>query len=327
MDFLAIGDTVVDTFIRLKDAEVHCNLNNEECLISMRYGDKIPFEFAKVLPAVGNAANAAVSAQRLGLNTAFIGWVADDQNGKDCVAVFKKEGIDTAYTVVESGKTTNSHYVLWYGPDRTILIKHEAFDYQLPAPMPTPKAVYLSSIGEGGMGIHEPLADWLDAHPDMLFAFQPGTFQMKAGLEKLARIYARADVFVCNKEEYQRVLDTKEGEPKKLMEMMREKGPKIVFLTDGPNGAYAMSDDGAWKIGLAPGGDQAYERTGAGDAFASTATAALLLGKSVPEALAWGPVNSASVVQKIGAQEGLLSRDALLTNLQSAPADYKAEPM
>ncbi len=325
MEFLAIGDTVVDTFIRLKDAQVHCNLNNEECTISMRYGDKIPYEFAKVLAGVGNAANASISAARLGLQSAFIGWVGEDENGHACVSVFKKDGVSTEHITTEPGKTTNSHFVLWYGPDRTILIKHEAFDYVLPAPMPDTKAVYLSSIGEGGMGIHEPLADWLEAHPEILLAFQPGTFQMKAGVEKLARIYKRTNIFVCNKEEYQRILDVKEEDPKKLMELMREKGPKIVFLTDGPNGAYALSDDGAWKIGLAPGGDDAYERTGAGDAFASTATAALLLGKSVPEALAWGPVNSASVVQKIGAQEGLLTKETLLANLEKVPETYKAE--
>ena len=68
-------------------------------------------------------------------------------------------------------------------------------------------------------------------------------------------------------------------------------------------------------------------RTGAGDAFASTATAAILLGKTVPEALTWGPINSAFVVQKIGAQEGLLGRPALEEKLKNAPANYKAVPL
>ncbi|HVW71751.1 MAG TPA: carbohydrate kinase family protein, partial [Candidatus Paceibacterota bacterium] len=200
-----------------------------------------------------------------------------------------------------------------------ILIKHEAYSYQFPANLTVPKAVYLSSLGEAGLAFHDPLADWLEAHKDMLFVFQPGTFQMRAGMERLSRIYARTNVFFANKEEYQRILATTEESEKKLMEMMRAKGPKIVFLTDGGNGAYAMSDVGAWKIGLYPDPRPPYERTGAGDAFASTATVALLLGKSVPEALAWGPVNSMSVVQDIGAQKGLLTRDALLSYLKLAP--------
>ena len=60
-DILALGDTAVDAFIRLKDARVTCDINNENCMISMRFGDKIPFEFAEVIYGVGNSANAAVT--------------------------------------------------------------------------------------------------------------------------------------------------------------------------------------------------------------------------------------------------------------------------
>ena len=312
MDFLSIGGTVVDTFIRLKDAEVHCDVNSEKCTICMRFADKIPFESATVVPAVGNSANAAVSAARLGLTSALITGLGKDRDGDDCIAAFKKESVSTEFVTVKEGETTMNNYVLWYGPDRTILVKYSDFGYELPSPFPAAKVLYISSIGEANIGVHDTLADWLETSPDTLLAFQPATFQIKAGLERLKRVYARTNVFIANKEEYQRILGTEEEDVKKLMEMMRMHGPKIAFLTDGPNGAYAMSDDGAWKIGLYPDPRPAFERTGAGDAFASTAVAALLLGKSVPEALAWGPINSMSVVQKIGAQEGLLSREELL---------------
>ena len=65
-----------------------------------------------------------------------------------------------------------------------------------------------------------------------------------------------------------------------------------------------------------------YDRTGAGDAFASTFTCALALGKSVPEVLTWAPINSMSVVQFVGAREGLLTREKLEEYLSSAPASY-----
>ena len=67
------------------------------------------------------------------------------------------------------------------------------------------------------------------------------------------------------------------------------------------------------------------DRTGAGDSFSSTFTAALGLGMSIPEALSWGPINSMSVVQYVGAQEGLLTREKLLEHLANAPDFYKAE--
>jgi ribokinase len=327
MDFLSIGDTVVDTFIRLKDAEAHCDINNEHCTISMPFGDKIPFEFSKVVPAVGNSANAAVAAARLGLRAALISGVGKDRDGSDCLATFNREGVAVDLIAVKDGAQTSNNYVLWYGPERTILVKYVDFNYELPATMPMVHTVYLSSIGSANMAIHDPLADWLEKNPSVLFAFQPGTFQMQAGLTRLARIYARANVFIANKEEYQRILGTLEDNVKKLMELMRAKGPRICFLTDGPEGAYAQSDDGSWKIGLFPDGKNAYERTGAGDAFSATAVVALSLEKSVPEALRWGPINAAFVVQKIGAQEGLLTRADLDKYLESAPSNYLVTPL
>ncbi len=63
-------------------------------------------------------------------------------------------------------------------------------------------------------------------------------------------------------------------------------------------------------------------RTNTGDAFASTVVSMLASGLSVPDALIRGPINSMAVVQKVGAQTGLLSRDELEAYLKSAPAEY-----
>ena len=67
------------------------------------------------------------------------------------------------------------------------------------------------------------------------------------------------------------------------------------------------------------------ERTGAGDAFSSTTAISILLGNDLPTALAWGAVNSMSVVQYVGGQEGLLSREKLEEYLKNAPEDFKAK--
>ncbi len=321
MDFFAIGDIVTDTFIKLDPAyaRVTCDVHKEHCELSMHFGDKVPYESATYVPGVGNSANAAVGAARLGLSSGILTWVGRDRAGEECVASLMKNPVSTDWVATEADKSTNNHYVLWDPPDRTILIKHECYSYAFPQNFPAARAVYLSSLGEAGLPLHDALADWLEAHPDVLFAFQPGTFQMLAGMDRLKRLYARANVFFANKEEFQRILASTEEDEKKLMDLMREKGPNIVFLTDGGNGAYARSDDGAWKIGVYPDGRKPYDRTGAGDAFASTATVALLLGKSVPEALQCGPVNSMSVVQEIGAQKGLITRERLEQYLAEKP--------
>jgi ribokinase len=96
-----------------------------------------------------------------------------------------------------------------------------------------------------------------------------------------------------------------------------------VIITDGRNGAYAYDGTEMYKIPMYPDDREPKERTGAGDAFASTVTAALALGKSFKDALLWGPINSMAVVQEIGAQKGLLTRKELETFLAKAPAEYK----
>lgn len=321
-DFVAIGDIVTDAFIRLKDAEVHCDIDKSNCKISMRFGDKIPYEDVVVVPAVGNSPNACASATRLGLSSALITNIGDDQNGRDILEALDRNGIGQEFVSTHKGMKTNYHYVLWYLDDRTILVKHEAFPYNLPD-IGNPKWIYLSSLGEHSLPFHDIIADWLEEHPDTNLAFQPGTFQMKLGAEKLARIYKNTKVFFCNREEAGRILHTKDDDIKSLLSGIKNLGPKIVVITDGPKGAYALDEENTpWHMPIYPDPKPPVDRTGAGDSFASTFTSALALGKTVPEALSWGPINSMSVVQYVGAQEGLLSKADLLRFLDDAPEDY-----
>lgn len=70
-----------------------------------------------------------------------------------------------------------------------------------------------------------------------------------------------------------------------------------------------------------------FECMSARDAFSSTLVSALAMGKTIEEALMMAPINSMSVVQKIGAQEGLLTLPELEKYLQQAPKDYKPRRM
>jgi len=69
------------------------------------------------------------------------------------------------------------------------------------------------------------------------------------------------------------------------------------------------------------------DRTGAGDAFSSTVTAMLADGLTLPEALRRGPINSMSVVQYIGAQKGLLTREQIEDYIRKAPESYQLEEL
>lgn len=339
MDFIAIGDTVVDEFINLKEARVNCDISHQDCTISMRWGDKIPYDSSVLVAGVGNAANAAVAAARLGRSAGFVSNVGKDRFGEEILATFAKEGVDTTYVAVNESIPTNHHYVLSYDSERTILIRHEAYPYLIPEGLPPPAWMYLSSVGEHSEAFHTELAEWLRKHPETKLAFQPGTFQIKMGKEKLARLYSAAELVSVNKEEAERILG--EGLPampahagqaggtdiKELLEKMRALGPRIVLITDGPNGAYAFDGTDMLKVPMYPDPSPPANRTGAGDAMTSTVVVALGLGKTLAEALLWGPINSMSVVQQVGAQKGLLTRAALLKLLAEAPAAYRVESL
>lgn len=324
-DFVAIGDVVTDEFIRLKDAHVTCRIDNEQCELCMRFADKIPYESVETVHAVGNAANAAVSATRLGLSAAFVGDVGGDELGEKILEQLSLQGVSTEFINIHAQMLSNHHYVLQYGAERTILVKHQPYERTLPN-VGEPLWIYLSSLGDNSLPYHQTLAAYLRAHPSTKLAFQPGTFQLKLSSE-LKDIYAQTHIFFCNKEEAAHILKVESVDIKDALVKVAELGPKIVVITDGPKGAHAYDSETKemWTIPMYPDPKDPVDRTGAGDAFASTVVVALALGKPLADALEWGPINSMSVVQEIGAQKGLLSQERLLGYLDGAPKEYKAE--
>lgn len=323
IQFLGVGDIVTDVFIDLKDgAKVQCDPDGRNCKLCIDWGTKIPFEDAVEVRAVGNSANASVSAARLGLTTGFVTAVGKDIHGDNCFETLKKENVDTSYISVSSEYPTNYHYVLRYGAERTILVKHAPFTYALPSGDEKVDMLYFSSIGSHALIFHDDVVAWLKAHPETKFAFQPGTFQILAGKERLRDVYQQTYIFFANVEEVQTILDTQDKDLKKLHDMMRALGPKYVVITDGPNGLTGSDGEKYYSLPMFPDIKDPVDRTGAGDATCSTISAMLATGMSFTEALRYGPVNSMNVVQYIGAQEGLLSKEKIEEYLANAPKDY-----
>jgi ribokinase len=329
IDVLAIGDIVTDAFIKLFDNYEHTYANEHGKWLAMPFGTKIPFEYVQVIEAVGNAANAAVAFSRLGLKSGFVTNVGDDQHGRDMLRALHKNKVDTRFVHINPDKISNYHYVLWFKEERTILIKHEEYDYEWPRfrASDIPKWVYFSSISKNAIdSYHDHVAEWLHENPSVKLAFQPGTFQMEAGVERLKALYQRTEVLILNREEAALVSGGNHDDIHDLMNRLHGLGPKIVVITDGPAGAYASDGDKRLKMPLYPDPVPPFERTGAGDAFASTFVAALAKGSNIEGALQWAPINSMNVVQKTGAQAGLLTEEQIGELLKVAPAWYKPEP-
>ena len=320
---ICIGDVVMDAFIVLKDATVHEHPDREHLEICMPFADKIPYESLTVIPAVGNASNVAVGAERLGIDTSILTSVGEDYYAKQIFDWYRKEGVGTKLVKVNKGKPTNYHFVLNYGPERTILIKHQDYEYYDPERLGQVDWIYFSSIGEHTLPFHQKLVKYLTVHPNVRMAFNPGTFQLKFGPKKLKEIYRHSYVLFVNREEAEFVVNAKRDNIKELMNGLRALGPKIVVITDGSDGAYASDGNACYFMPSYPDPKPPISRTGAGDAFSAGFLSALIYGLSVPEALKWAPIESMHVVQYFGAQTGLLKKPALLSLLKKAPKNYK----
>ncbi|MBX4206601.1 carbohydrate kinase family protein [Candidatus Parcubacteria bacterium] len=327
-DFVAIGETDTDVFIRLEDesgAQLSGMPDALDYRMSLPFAAKIPYESATIISGVGNAPNAAVSAARLGLRSALFAHVGDDEGGRNTIESLKEHGVDTSLVTPEAGKKTSHSYILWYKQDRTILRRHENFSYTLPD-LGSPKWAYFSAMGSKADDFYNHFADYIEQHPQVKFAFQPGGNEIGLGT-RLGRFYKRCDIFFSNVEEAGQILGIQTLGISELLKRVQALGPKIVVITDGPRGAYAFDGTNTYPQLPYPDPKPPFERTGAGDAFASTVVAALALGQDLPTALQWGAVNSMSVVQQVGAQKGLLTREKIEEYLKSAPAEFETKKL
>jgi ribokinase len=323
-DLVCVGDVVMDAFIELQEASVLWDPKHEHEELEMPFADKIPYKSLIVAPAVGNPSNVAVGAARLGLNVAIVTAVGGDHYGGEIFDLYRKEGVSTEFVKVNAHKPTNYHFVLTYKAERTILVKHQEYQYCDPRVLDgKAEWMYFSSLGEHSLPYHQKLAKYLKRHPNVKMGFNPNTFQIRFGAKKLKDIYHHTHVLFVNREEAEVVAGTKKSDIVPLFEKLHKLGPKIVVITDGPKGAYASDGVGRWFMPPYPDPKPAVSRTGAGDAFSTGFFCALIHGLSVYDALRWAPIESMHVVQFFGAQTGLLTKNHLLQLLKKAPKNYK----
>ena len=306
-DLISIGDATIDNFVQIHDAEIKCNLNKTECLLCVEYGDKIAVDKLTHLVA-GNAANNAVGGSRLKLKTAIYVNVGADPSGKQIVDKFKQEGVSSRYVVVQEGMESNLSTVLNFQGERTIFVYHQPWKYQLPD-LESSKWVYFTSLAPSftQSNILNELTVYLERTGSKLL-YNPGTYQLKAGVKKNPRLLSLTAAFIVNKEEAKRILGYKDIEDitiKKLLKAICDLGPRMVIITDGKQGSYGFEGEKYYHLEIFPA--KLVEMTGAGDAYATASLAGLFYGQDLPQAMRWGAANGASVVEQIGPQAGLLT--------------------
>lgn len=327
-DVISVGDVATDLFIRLSDRQVEKRVDERGTWLEIPLGAKVPYERATTVEAGGSAANAAVALSRLGLRVALASFLAHDEIGRDLLGALHTERVDTRLVHIDSPAHTNRNFVLSYYGERTILVWHEEFDYHWPhlRPSEVPSWLYLTSLGSHALSYQDQLADWLEENGAVRVVFQPGTFQVEMGADRLTRLYRRAEVLVCNRAQAVVITGGSSDDPAGLLDPLLKIGPRQVIVVDETGGAVASDGSQRYLVPPFPDSSAPLDRTGAEDAFAATLTAALVRGLPFPEALRWAPVNFMSVSHEIGSQAGLLHEEELLDHLNEAGDAFAVRP-
>ena len=324
-DVLCVGDVASDLYIPLPEDRVRIRSDDDGEWLELPYGGKVPFDRQTDVHTGGNAANAAVACARLGLRAALASFLGADHLGLEILAELHAEGVDTSLVRLDRHAPTNRHFVLWVGHERTILVRHEDYDYRWTrlGPSELPAWLYLTSVGRNAHAYEDQITDWLDEHPSVELAFEPGTHQIEQGALGLERLYRRAALLVCNVQEAATIcgLDPASGADA-LLSGLLDLGPRRVAVTDSVAGAYAADRERRYEVPIYPDAEPVVDRTGAGDAFAATLLAYLAQGMPLDAALLRAPVNAMSVVHGIGPQAKLLRPDQLDELLNPPPDGF-----
>ncbi len=122
LDVLSVGNVVTDVFIRLLEDEAQVEKTPDGQRLSMAYGTKVPFDHSEVVAAVGNASNAAVSFAKLGLRAGLMTNVGGDEGGREILRTLREAEVDNRFVHVNHERKSQTHFVLWYKEERTILV-------------------------------------------------------------------------------------------------------------------------------------------------------------------------------------------------------------
>lgn len=330
IDVLAVGNVMFDIFLGVLENNVFTRINRVDHTISFSYGEKIHIENCEFLVG-GNACNVAVGLGRQGFQAALCAEIGDDEFSHRIISTLLKEPIDKTLVTQVKGEKSSFSIGINFGGERTLFVEHvkrkHAFHFDLMT-----KWIYLTSLGVEWKEAYHHTMDYLKNH-DTNLAFSPGTHQFEEeGLKTIHDMLPLSYVLFANKEEGMRIArsrlevdDSSSVDIKKLLTTLQRFGPRIVVITDGPFGSYSIDEQGVTRF-LEVFPAKIVEKTGAGDAYATGFLSAIISGFSSSDAMKWGAVNASSVIEKIGAQAGLLSKEEIARRL-SKHEHFKTEEM
>jgi len=174
--------------------------------------------------------------------------------------------------------------------------------------------LYISSLGD--MELLERIITRAAKH-GVKVMLNPAGVELK-NPDKLKGLLEDVEILTVNKEEAQMIV---EGETIEELARHAHHYCPVVIVSDGPNGAVAT--DGKTVVAAGMYEDvPVVDRTGGGDAFGSGFLAYYAQGHSLKESIVFASANSTSVVQKIGAKDGILHQGTVLHDMPLTEKEF-----
>lgn len=319
LDILCIGDAVVDIFLQIPKDNPHFGLDKEKNKLFIDYGYKINLDdYVKEIG--GNACNTAVGIAKLGKNVGLCAEIGNDEFSNFITNKLTEEKINTNLIIKDSSKKTSFSVSLNYLGERTLFVEHVKREHQFNFETTSARFIYLTSLGNDWENAYLKTFNFIKSTGSK-FAFNPGTLQINSKNRIVIELISISDYLFLNKQEAQDILYGKDEklsqeqqDIKKIIFGLKGMGAKNIILTDSSNGSYLNSgDDDIYHLDIVK--VDVVEKTGAGDGYTAGFLAAVLNGLDLKTTMIWGAVNAASVVEQIGAQSGLLSKNGLENKL------------
>lgn len=331
-----IGGATFDIFVQAQDQSI-MTLRQPDSFrkwLSFPHGAKVKVD--RVLEAFGGGAtNTAVTFARQGFDVCFIGKVGK-QYGDRVFENLANEGVECRHAKMTSrDKTGFSTIINTFDGDRTLLAYPGANRFFTAKDLPmddlkTADWIFLNHLAGGGEDIHKALLKLLKANPHIKLAWNPGHEQIKDGARKWKELLKRTEILFMNKEEaaaFSRVpympAGVKQDDPKMhicgnkdflppyaddvtgILKLFADVGVNYTVITDGRNGSQLT--DGKRQYFCPVHSHKRVDTLGAGDAFASAFTVAMIESLPLKTALLYGTLNAGNAVMHPGAQNGLLT--------------------
>lgn len=312
-DVISIGGATRDIFFEIDELAEKRSKSRE--FLEIPYGSKLVAD-ATYYSYGGGAANTSVAFSRLGLKSAAFCNIGKEGTGSLLFNHLKKEGVATSLVHRDAILHTGlSVFILGREREHTGFLERGANNHlaiERKTPLKKTRWYYVSSLTGSSAHLLPEIFN-IGKKKNIKIAFNPGSRQIIEGYHGLRPFLEQTEVLLLNSEEASDLVFSKiKKRPNKDEELLKElskMGPKTVVVTEGEKGSFAIT--GGETYHQCAYSENVIDTTGAGDAFGSTFVFGMIRGLGVPESLKIAAVNSASVVAKMGATEGLLSYNSI----------------